>query len=108
MRLTVSKHGSKPGINTGKHEVHGPNHQDDKVDINKHVEDDNANADSSENGTNVPDFDGATPGVLAHDDFQVVHGYGSCDDQKEIGNEKGTSTILETQVWKPENDINQV
>ena len=49
--------------------MHGPNHQDDKVDINKHVEDNNANAHSSENRTNVPDLDGATSRVLSHDDF---------------------------------------
>ena len=49
--------------------MHWPDHQDDKVDINKHVEDNEADAHSSENRTDVPDLDGSTSGVLSHDDF---------------------------------------
>ena len=55
-----------------------------------------------EDGTNVPDFDGTTASVLAHDYFQKVHWNGSCYDQNEIRNEKGSATILETQVGESE------
>ena len=85
--------------------MHGPGHNDDVIDIDHHIHDGDANAHSSKDGAQVPYLDGAPSGILPHDDFEKVHGNCSSDDQKEIGNEKGTSTILETQVRKPESSI---
>ena len=42
------------GHKASKHEVHGPHHDDDEVDIDKHGHDRNADAYTPENGTYVP------------------------------------------------------
>lgn len=82
--------------------MHGPSHEYDEVDIDKEHHDGDTDTNSPENGTNVPDLDSSTSSVLTHDYFKVVHGHCSCDDQNEIGNQKGSASILETQVGESE------
>ena len=54
---------------TCKHEVHGPNHESDKVDVDEYGHDGDSNSNTSKNGTNVPYLDDATSSVLPNHDF---------------------------------------
>ena len=64
--------------------MHGPSHNDNEVDINKHIHNSDSNANPSKNGTDVPNFYGPTSSILSHQDFQIIHWNPSGNNQNEI------------------------
>jgi hypothetical protein len=80
--------------------MHWPHHQNDEINIDKQHHYRHTNTNTPPDGTNVPDFDTASPGVLTHQYLQVVHGNSTGYNQQEIGYQKCSPTILVAQVGK--------
>ena len=80
--------------------MHRPSHDDNEIDINKHIHNSDSNTNTSKNGTDVPNFYGPTSSILSHQDFQIIHWDSSGDNQNEIWNQKSPTPIFEAKVGK--------
>ena len=76
-------------------------HDDVVVDRDDGAEDEHGDTDPGGYGGTSPDLQGTQPGKLSDGRLHVVHGLSHQDQDDEVGDEEGTTTIFIGEVGKP-------